>query len=214
MGRTPGLANEQRRALARLSQLPQADRLVLVGGTALAIQLQHRRSLDLDLFGDAELDLSLLQEAIVGALPDARVVASTDAALQIQLGNTPVDIVRYRYPLLEDTSVGPEGIRVASLRDLAAMKMAAIGKRGLRRDFWDLYVIAKDHVSLPRIAEDYLAKFGKAESDLYHVARSLTYFVDAERESKLPVGMDQELWSELQSYFRAHAKQLLAAETD
>lgn len=209
MGRAAFLADDQRRTLARLSEVSEARELVLVGGTALAFHLQHRRSLDLDLFGDASIDIARIQDALTGAFPEAEVLSSTDAALQLKVADTPIDIVRYKYPLLVPAATGPEGVRVASIRDLAAMKLAAISKRGLRRDFWDLHVITTQHRGLNEIADDYRAKFGKSEADLYHVARALTYFEDAERAERLPAGLTPEKWSEIKTYFRNQAKQLL-----
>ena len=61
------------------------------------------------------------------------------------------------------------------------MKLAAIARRGLRRDYWDLHTIltSSRSTTLARVLEDYKRKFGVAESDVYHVLRSLRWFDDA-----------------------------------
>lgn len=174
MGNESVLAAKQRRALARLSALPVARELYLAGGTAVALHLGHRRSLDLDLFSrEGAFDLEEARRELVDADARVEVVAQSDATLHVRLEGADVDIVRYRYPLL----VRPTrhiGIPVAALRDLAAMKLAAIAKRGLRRDFWDLHeILTSDAVSPSQLLDDYRAKFGTSEADIYHVLRSL-----------------------------------------
>jgi hypothetical protein len=89
------------------------------------------------------------------------------------------------------------------------MKLAAIARRGVRRDFWDLFVIARSGLALPQMARDYLQKFGRQESDLYHVLRALTYFADAESDPLLPRGMAPELWQQIKTYFEREAPKLL-----
>jgi hypothetical protein len=67
------------------------------------------------------------------------------------------------------------------------MKLAAITKRGARRDYWDLHaMLTCSAVRLPRALDDYRRKFGVAESDIYHVLKALSWFDDAERDDVLP----------------------------
>jgi hypothetical protein len=81
------------------------------------------------------------------------------------------------------------------------MKLAAIARRGIRRDFWDLYEIAvQSPVTLPTALDAYRAKFGSAESDIYYVLGSLTYFADAEAEP-LPAGLTPAKWTRVMEYF-------------
>jgi Nucleotidyl transferase AbiEii toxin, Type IV TA system len=78
----------------------------------------------------------------------------------------PVDVVRYPYAPLETPRRGPEGVRVAGLRDLAAMKLATIAGRGLRRDFWDVYAIIRAGMPLATAVRAYEKRFGLAEPEL------------------------------------------------
>lgn len=139
--------------------------------------------------------------ALLDAVPDLAVLAMSDVALRARLGETPIDVVRYRYPPLEPPVPGPAGFPVAGLRDLATMKLAAIARRGIRRDFWDLREIARHHVSLRDAARDYVDRFGVAESNLYHVLRALTYFEDADKDPVFPVGLTAPAWAEIQAFF-------------
>ena len=214
MGGAPGLAPEQLAALGRIARLPQAPSLLLAGGSA-AFHFGHRRSEDVDLFSTTpDLDLGALRRALVALLPGMRVRGSTEVALKVVDGGATIDFVRYPYPPLEAPKPGPGGFLVAGLRDLAAMKLAAIADRGIRRDFWDLYVIAgsgRPGTTLPDMARDYVAKFGRQESDLYHVLRALTYFADAESDPLYPAGMSAKNWAEIKAYFEREAPKLIMA---
>jgi hypothetical protein len=89
------------------------------------------------------------------------------------------------------------------------MKLAAIARRGIRRDFWDLHVIVQNGLSLERACEAYVRRFGVAEADLYHVLRSLTYFEDAERDPILPRGMHAADWLAIKNFFQEQAPTVL-----
>ena len=132
-----------------------------------------------------------------------------DQALSLRIGDVPVDIVRYPYPLVDPAILGPGGAPTAGLRDLAAMKLAAIAKRGLRRDFWDLWAIANAGVTLVEAGEVYKRRFGRSQADLYHVWRALTFFDDAERESVFPEGLSARRWSTIRRFFEDAARELL-----
>lgn len=206
MGDVAPLSTDQRRALARLNRAGLLDGLYLVGGTAVAIHLRHRRSLDLDLFSRTPgIDLDAVRADVVATL-EAETVAQTDVTLAIRVGDVPVDVVRYPYPRLGRLVAGPEGVRIASLRDLAAMKLAAISRRGLRRDFWDLHeILTRTKRSLSAALDDYRAKFGVAEADLYAVIRALTWFDEAERDTVMPRGLTAAHWRDVKRWFESEA---------
>lgn len=210
MGKPTGLAKEQRRALDRLKTVPGIARFYLAGGSAVATHLGHRRSLDLDLFSTpGALDLDALAETLGASLPEAVILGRSDVSLRLRVGDVPVDLVRYPYPLLDQPELGRATIPVAGLRDLAAMKLAAIARRGLRRDFWDLYALAQAGLPLREVADAYTAKFGTKEADLYHALRSLTYFADAEKDPELPRGLSARSWEAIKAFFRVEAPSLL-----
>jgi hypothetical protein len=122
----------------------------------------------------------------------------------------PVDFVRYPYPPLEPPGE-VFGLGLAGLRDLAAMKLAAISRRGLRRDFWDLREVLRSGLTLRECCEAYRQRFGVREADLYHVLRALTYFADAEKDPVLPAGLDASGWTAIKVFFLAEAPKLLGA---
>lgn len=206
MGKPPSLAPEQQRTLAWLKPLLEKYGLYLAGGGAVAVHVEHRQSLDLDLFSLApDLELERLRDEVVSTLKDVRVLALTDATLRLDVAGALVDIVKYPYPLTEPPTLGPLGVLVAGLRDLAAMKLAAVSQRGIRRDFWDLYVILQAGVGLNEACDVYVSRYGSVHSDLYHVLRALTYFDDAERDTVMPKGMTAALWRSIREYFEVAA---------
>ncbi|MBN2192126.1 MAG: nucleotidyl transferase AbiEii/AbiGii toxin family protein [Polyangiaceae bacterium] len=214
-GRTLGdvapLTPAQQRALAGLKRSGVLDWVYLAGGVAIAAHLRHRSSNDLDFFSlAADLDLEDVRRQVV-RLPRASVVVQTEAALKVTVGGAMVDFVRYPYPPLGRFSSGPEGVRVAGLRDLAVMKLAAIARRGARRDYWDLHeILTRRRVSLRAAGDDYVTKFGVLEADLYHVLRALGWFEDAESEPSFPKGLTKGRWQAMRDWL-AHqaAKELL-----
>src|SRR5882724_7894689 len=142
MAEPTGLSAEQIRALAALKGVAELSGFYLAGGSAVAVHLGHRRSIDLDLFSrEPDVDLSDMGSRLVALFTASEVVSATDAAFTVRQGDLAIDVVRYPYPPLDEPTPGPEGFPVAGLRDLAAMKLSAIAKRGIKRDFWDLHEI-------------------------------------------------------------------------
>lgn len=196
----------QRRALARLSRAGLLEGVFLAGGAAVAHHLEHRISNDLDLFSqDPAFDLEAVRRRATASV-GAETIEQSDATLKLRLSNAVIDVVRYPYPLLGRLKRGPEGLRVASLRDLAAMKLAAIAKRGVRRDYWDLYeILTRTRLTLGAACRDYTRKFGVSESDLYHVLRALSWFEDAEADPTAPRGLTDKKWCEIREWFPPRA---------
>jgi hypothetical protein len=207
MAEHPVLPQSQRRALARLTRLPLARELYLAGGSAIAVHLGHRVSNDLDLFGPASaLDFERVRAELIGSGARLEVISESDATLHLRLEGTDVDFVRYPYANLSSPRRAIAGIRVASLRDLAAMKLAAIARRGVRRDYWDLHaILSSRRLSLPKVLADFQTKFGVTEADVYHVLRALTWFEDAERDP-LPRGLTGRKWREIRAAIEAVAR--------
>lgn len=213
MGQPAGLAPEQLRALDRLRGAT-GEGFYLAGGSAVAFHLGHRTSHDLDLFA---LEEGASFDAFYSAAREddaIEVIAGGDTTMQLRVEGVPIDVVRYPYPPLDPPTAGPGGFPVAGLRDLAVMKLAAVARRGLRRDFWDLMVIVEAGLTLDQLAADYLERFGRSQPDLYHVWKSLTYFDDAEKDPVLPRGMDESLWQRIKSFWEENARAVVGHDEE
>jgi predicted nucleotidyltransferase component of viral defense system len=152
----------------------------LVGGTALALYVGHRISEDLDFFVPEGFNVEALSEEIRTFAERMNTdFAETDRAkntLSSRIGIIKTDIITFAYPMLESVQE-IDNIRLASLPDIAAMKLSAIVNRGAKKDFWDIHHLLT-LVSLPDMIEFFRAKF--RTRDALHVLRALTYFDDAE----------------------------------
>lgn len=210
MAGPPKLAQEQLRTLDRLSESAEIGGYYLAGGSAVALHLAHRISLDLDFFSiDPNADLERIERVLEGSFSSFQVVTKTDVAAHFLADGARLDFVRYPYAPL-DPPVRNHGVAVASLRDLGAMKLAAIARRGIRRDFWDLFEIVRHGgETLEQLGQAYVLRFGVRETDLYHVLKALTYFDDAERDPALPLGLTIAKWEEIKVFFRAEAPNLV-----
>ena len=163
--------------LKRIQALPEFSDTRLVGGTSFALQLGHRISVDLDLFGAWPAEADLL--SALRRIGITRKSSGTpNGKMQFfYVDDIKVDCVTYdMFPWLEDCRE-EGGIRLAGVKDIAAMKINAITNRGTRKDFVDLAFLLRAH-SLAELFGWYEKKY--PESDPALAVRSLSYFVDAE----------------------------------
>jgi predicted nucleotidyltransferase component of viral defense system len=185
--------------LRELMQRPSFSEFRLVGGTALALQYGHRKSIDLDLFGPTDfIEIDFQHElstfATVTLLQNSKHIKS------YVINDIKVDFVRYSYKwigelLLIDT------IRMADPTDIAAMKLSAITNRGTKKDFFDMYLLLKSF-SLKNMLAFYHNKF--ADGNDFMVLKSITYFDDAE-ENEDPEILDGTTWQQVkQEILKAH----------
>lgn len=167
--------------LKKLQESPLFSRMRLVGGTALALQLGHRFSIDLDFFGTTEATIADIVSEF--CLPDFNIIVQQDtkAIKLLYINNVKVDIVNYPYKWLEP-AIETEGVRMAGMKDISAMKLSAVTNRGTRKDFVDIYFLLQ-HYSLREMIGFYEQKY--PENSSLMALRSLTYFEDAE-EQPLP----------------------------
>jgi len=150
---------------------------ILVGGTALALQIGHRRSDDLDLFTHDSFEPKLLA-AELRRIIDLEITAEADNTLNALIGDIPVDFIRYDYPYIGEIII-TDNIRLASKEDIACMKLSAIASRGSKKDFYDIYFLLNEY-SLEEMFSFYERKYQSSER--FHLLKSLVYFDDAEDE--------------------------------
>lgn len=147
----------------------------LAGGTSLALQIGHRNSVDIELFGKTEIDKNLFYD-ILNNYGSVTTLQSTKKILVLSINNIKTDFVNYQYPLLEDVLL-IDSIRLLSKSDIAAMKLNAILGRGSKKDFIDLYFLLQEF-SLKEMIAFYNRKYPDGSEFL--VLKSLTYFEDAD----------------------------------
>ena len=111
--------------------------------------------------------------------------------------NVKVDIVNYAYSWISDP-VLEEGLRLASAKDIAAMKISAIEGRGTKKDFIDLYFLLNQY-SLREILDLYMRKY--QEGSLFVAMKSLSYFEDAELDP-MPLMYEDVSWEQIKERIR------------
>jgi len=150
----------------------------LVGGTALALYLGHRTSIDIVLFSNFSFDPAQLIELIQQDY-SLQLYSTAPDTLKGSIKNVNVDIIAHRYPYLNEPS-DIEGIRILSEPDIIAMKLNAISVSGQRsKDFIDIYFILEEHkYGIVDLIRFYQMKYGQ-DGDM-HVLKSLVYFDDVD----------------------------------
>ena len=160
----------------------------LAGGTALALFLGHRRSVDIDLFTLEDFDTPYLLEHLEH-LYGFSLQYITQNTLKGTISGIFVDLITHNYPLITDI-ISEEGISMYSEKDIAAMKVNAITGNGTRlKDFIDIYYL------LEKFTAEELLSFYTAKYDLqnkFHAVKSLIYFGDLDPEPVWPVMLKEK----------------------
>ena len=211
------LDTERQTLLRSLPETLNLSDFYMAGGTALSLQLGLRESMDFDFFTPLAFNevglLARLREAY-GEVAAIRVASDTcDAAVR----GVQVSFLRYPYPLVgplvRDEAALP-GLALAGLDDIAAMKWSAIGGRGSKKDFYDLYQIYRrvPGFDAQRLWRSAHGKFGRDVNYAYMIM-GLSYFEDAEGEV-LPRTFQEADWDDIKRFFRREQNKLMALEHD
>ncbi len=165
--------------------------LRLVGGTSLALQIGHRKSIDLDFFGTLQIDENDFSHAL-SIFDQITWIKKSEHINIFSINNIKVDFVNYKYPWIEEKKT-VENLNLAGLKDIAAMKLAAIIGRGTKKDFIDIYFLLQ-HFSLSQMIDFYKQKYD--DGSVFLVLKSLTYFDDANQEQE-PVMLKSITWQNI-----------------
>lgn len=168
------------RVVRALGHAGMLEGWTLAGGTGLALQMGHRYSEDLDFFRPDAFDPERLAGEL-SRLGAVEVQSRSADTLHVSLGGVRLSFLRTQAPFLFP---GTEyrGLMVADPRDIAVMKLLAIGGRGSRRDFVDLYVYLRAADGLDGVFSLLRRRFTRVDYNEYHLLKSLVYFDDAESE--------------------------------
>ncbi|MCL5674321.1 MAG: nucleotidyl transferase AbiEii/AbiGii toxin family protein [Candidatus Omnitrophica bacterium] len=203
---TKGLSQATQSDLALLKGMEQLDDFYLAGGSGCALYLGHRLSFDLDfftlkdfLYEDIYRDLKLRGSFFIEYTSKNTIVG--------KFNNTKISFFTYPYPLLF-----PEqrflNINIADLKDIACMKIDAIGSRGTKRDFIDLYFICQKE-DLFTLLELYKKKYKQVRDNIFHIIKSLAYFRDAETANENIVMLKKYDWKDVKKFFEDKVRQIM-----
>ncbi len=167
---------------------------VLAGGTGLALQFGHRYSEDLDLFRPEAFDAEAMLHRLAG-------FGKVDVQ-QMSSGTLHAVVQGVRLSFLEAQAgflfpgVPYRGMTVADPSDIAVMKLIAVGGRGSRKDFVDLFFLFRHGVSLDSIFSMLRRRFSGIDYNEYHLLKSLAYFEEVESEP-MPDMVTKVTWEQV-----------------
>ncbi len=175
----------------------------LAGGTALAMYYEHRVSHDLDFFSVESFRPEVLLEYLKRQALFVEKVRIHTGTLEAEIHGVRVSFFEYYYPL-----IGPfnkyRSLAVASIIDIAAMKLGAVAARAEKKDYFDLAEIIKRETS-EAVLGAFVMKYGR-EVDLYHIIRAITFFNDVENS---PDPLEAVMtWKEVKKSLEAKSNEL------
>jgi len=185
------IAKQTKQVLLKLAKLNLIrQRFYLAGGTGLALQLGHRLSVDLDWFTANFPKM----ESLIAELGQIQVIGQDKNSLDCVIDGVKVSFLEYKYGLLSKLMTF-EKVKLASAKDILAMKLSAIMSRGSKKDFIDVFVGLKEY-DLNEQIKSFKKKFKGVDYSMIHLKKSLIYFMDADKEPmpKMIKGLD---WDEV-----------------
>lgn len=177
----------------------------LAGGSALAMRLGHRISVDFDFFSPHEFDSLAMSRTLTSLGAFTEDTREKNTLLGVFNG-VKFSYFYYPYRLLEQGDLN-DGVVIASIVDIAVMKLAAIMDRGIKRDFIDLYMITKQGIVLDVIFSLYDRKYGLLHANKVSLLKSLSYFDDADK-SDMPQMLTTVVWDDVKHFFMKESVRL------
>ena len=148
----------------------------LVGGTAIALHIGHRRSVDFDLFKMSAINHKKNLDKIIAAGFDHQVTRRVEEQMNLLVGEVKVTFFQYPFPVVPEDDF-KNVFRLPSLISLAAMKAYALGRRSKWKDYVDLYFLLTKHFALAEVVGKATELFGELFSEKLFRAQ-LSYFDD------------------------------------
>lgn len=174
----------------------------LAGGTALALQIGHRQSIDFDFFTPQQR-LGKITAEWLQQLPGVTLREMDEHTVHAEIEQVKVSFIgAYKYQLVQKP-IQPNGIAIASLLDIGVMKLLAITHRATVRDYLDLAAIIGGRIPLSQLLEASRQKYGATFNTMIPL-RALTAFKDLDQE--MPPVFDATLAKEWQRILRQAVK--------
>ncbi|KKW29265.1 MAG: hypothetical protein UY71_C0001G0075 [Parcubacteria group bacterium GW2011_GWB1_52_7] len=163
-------------------QLNKFSEFVLAGGTALALQLGHRVSADFDFFSEKEIESSLLNRVEdLFKNSTIAIVLNTSEQLTVTVSGVKITFLAYRFRRQNEPVIF-EGVRLLGIRDIAAAKAYALGRRATLKDYVDLFfIVSEKHLALPEVIDLAQKTYGDA-FDPRLFLEELVYLTDVPEE--------------------------------
>jgi hypothetical protein len=183
--------------LKSLAEKEYLSAFALAGGTSLALQIGHRKSIDIDLFAFKNADMDEISIYLENDYPGIIIRRTTKVFIFCNINNVKSDFVNHSNHHLIKPLLTIDGIRMYSKEDISAMKLNAVCGRGMKKDFYDIYFLLQIF-SLKEMLEFYDLKFNNDNG--WMVLKSLMYFEDADQSEEPELIVPCPSWKEIKSY--------------
>ena len=173
----------------------------LAGGTALALQVGHRRSVDLDFFTKLSRfdNVDLLDRISSGG--NLEIELNKDNTIFAKLLGAKISFIAYPFFVPQQIPMNYGAVKILLPIDIAVMKVVAISQRGRKRDFFDLYWCAKNLEPLEETIKRLPTQYPAVAHDYHHILKSMMYFEDAENDPE-PLIFFKASWEEVKNFFK------------
>lgn len=203
------LDNKRENLLKQISDNIDIGDYYMAGGTALSLLLGLRKSVDFDFFVPHKFNTDMLYVQLkdIAGEDISSVNVDGKGTCDVVMCGVQVSFFEYPYKTLQsyvyDKSI-PK-LAMANVRDIAAMKALAIGGRGAKKDFFDLYeIFIKNDYSVKQLVHDLYDKYGH-DRDLSYIGMGLNYFEEADLE-QLPETFVEYDWEKIKKYYQEMQK--------
>lgn len=173
----------------------------LAGGTALALQVGHRRSVDLDFFTKHSRFDNMDLLARISSGGDLEIELNKDNTIFAKLLGAKISFIAYPFFLPQQDFMKYGSVKILLPIDIAVMKIVAISQRGRKRDFFDLYWCAKNLEPLEETIKRLPSQYPSVAHDYHHILKSMMYFEDAESDPE-PLIFFKTDWKEVKTFFK------------
>ena len=194
--------------LKKISEVMSIDDYYMIGGTAISLQLGLRESYDFDFCVKSEFNNEILLNELRN-IGNVEVIQNQKGTCDVLLNGVQVSFFYYPNKVINDfvkTEEMPK-LKIASALDIAVMKMVAIGGRGAKKDFFDLYnIIEKCNITVDELVNGLMQKCGD-NINYVNIIMGLSYFEDAEDEI-LPNTFVEYNWEDIKKFFIALQKEI------
>ena len=166
--------------LQEIFKQPFIDKqFALAEGTSLALQIGHRKSIDLDLFSPHVFVPTDVERILAGhSTWQYEPMSRLERMLFCTINKVKCDFVYEPFPLIQPF-IEREGVKLYSVADIAAMKLHIVCGRGKKKDFFDIFVLLHSY-EWKQMLEWFKQKYG--DSQFFFLWKSITYFTDADED--------------------------------
>ena len=172
----------------------------LAGGTALAIQVGNRKSVDLDFFTQQkDFDTNNFLTYFLKN-KNWKTTIQKEGTIYGELFGAKISFIAYPFFIPKQEMISYGYVKILRTLDVAVMKIIAISQRGKKRDFFDLYWCAKNVESLKNLIKKLKVQYPSVAHDYHHIIKSLVFFEDAENDPD-PEIYFKSSWKKVKKFF-------------